>query len=383
MPSWTKDQSLAIDKRGGKIIVSAAAGSGKTAVLSQRVIKYVLAGGYIDRLLIVTFTKAAATEMKGRIKEKINDANLCDQGNEHLKKQLQLVDSAMITTMDAFYSDVVKDNFEKIGIDKNFEILSNEEEKILKEKVIKKVLENSFDNVPNYTNMLSFFGGYGLDQVKKVIFKISSFLDTLPFKDDFIKRSIDNYDKENDFYKELFLKQVRDKMKQLDVIYGEIIEEMYDASSDFDKIMDTLRKEKNYINSFLTISNFDELSSLIRRIEFDTLRTPKGHKDDEVIVRFKIIREDFKNEIRRNLKELAFITDESYEKENQLVKNASMTLFKVIKIYEEELLKEKMLINSFTFSDVAHFVIDLLIKDGKKTQLSNDLSQRFDEILID
>ena len=383
MPSWTKDQSLAIDKRGGKIIVSAAAGSGKTAVLSQRVINYVLAGGYIDRLLIVTFTKAAATEMKGRIKEKINDAYLNDEGNEHLKKQLQLVDSAMITTMDAFYSDIVKDNFEKIEIDKNFEILSNEEERILKEKVIKIVLENGFDNVPEYTNMLSFFGDYGLDQVKKVIFKISSFLDTLPFKNDFIKRAIDNYDKGNDYYKELFLKQVRDKMKQLDVIYGEIIDEMYDASSDFDKIMDTLRKEKNYINSFLTISNFDELSSLIRRIEFDTLRTPKGHKDDEVIVRFKIIREDFKNEIRKNLKELAFITDESYEKENQLVKNASMTLFKVIKIYEEELLKEKMLINSFTFSDVAHFVIDLLIKDGKKTQLSNDLSQRFDEILID
>lgn len=383
MPSWTKDQSLAIDKRGGKIIVSAAAGSGKTAVLSQRVINYVLSGGYIDRLLIVTFTKAAATEMKGRIKEKINDAYLNDENNEHLKKQLQLVDSAMITTMDAFYSDIVKDNFEKIGIDKNFEILSNEEDRILKEKIIKKVLENGFDNVPEYTNMLSFFGGYGLEQVKKAIFKISSFLDTLPFKNDFIKKAINNYDKENDYYKELFLKQVRDKMKSLDLIYGEIIEEMYDASSDFDKIMDTLRKEKNYINSFLTVSNFDELSYLIRKIEFDTLRTPKGHKDDEVIVRFKIIREDFKNEIRKNLNELAFITEESYEKEKRLVKNASMTLFKVIKIYEEELLKEKMLINSFTFSDVAHFVIDLLIKDGEKTYLSNDLSQRFDEILID
>ena len=74
MPSWTKDQELAINERGGKIIVSAAAGSGKTAVLSERVIKYVLSGGNIDDLLIVTFTRAAASEMRDRIKKKIEDA---------------------------------------------------------------------------------------------------------------------------------------------------------------------------------------------------------------------------------------------------------------------------------------------------------------------
>ena len=119
MPSWTKDQALAINERGGKIIVSAAAGSGKTAVLSQRVINFVLNGGMIDRLLIVTFTKAAATEMKERIKAKVKDAYEKDKKNNHLKNQLQLVDSAMITTMDSFYGSIVKDNFEKLGIDKN------------------------------------------------------------------------------------------------------------------------------------------------------------------------------------------------------------------------------------------------------------------------
>ena len=73
MPSWTNDQQKAITTRGGKIIVSAAAGSGKTAVLSQRVIEYVLSGGNIDELLIVTFTNAAALEMKIRIKDKISE----------------------------------------------------------------------------------------------------------------------------------------------------------------------------------------------------------------------------------------------------------------------------------------------------------------------
>ena len=123
MPSWTKDQLLAITTRGGKIIVSAAAGSGKTAVLSERVIKLILEGVSVDELLVVTFTKAAAEEMKTRIKEKIEKAYADDLTNDYLKKQLSLVDLANITTMDAFYGDLVKENFEKLGIDKNFNIL--------------------------------------------------------------------------------------------------------------------------------------------------------------------------------------------------------------------------------------------------------------------
>ena len=142
MPSWTNDQMRAISERGGKIIVSAAAGSGKTAVLSERVIKYILDGGSIRKLLVVTFTNAAALEMKSRIKDKIEEAYEKDSNNKHLKKELSLVDSSDITTMDSFYGNLVKNNFEKLGIDKNFNILSNEEETIIKNKVLKEVLKS-------------------------------------------------------------------------------------------------------------------------------------------------------------------------------------------------------------------------------------------------
>ena len=90
MPNWTNDQARAINERGGKIIVSAAAGSGKTAVLSERVIQYILNGGTVKKLLIVTFTNAAAFEMKERIKNKIKQAYVKDPSNEHLKKELSL-----------------------------------------------------------------------------------------------------------------------------------------------------------------------------------------------------------------------------------------------------------------------------------------------------
>lgn len=383
MPSWTKDQKLAIEKRGGKIIVSAAAGSGKTAVLSERVINLVLEDTQIDELLIVTFTKAAAEEMKGRIKEKINEAYEKDKSNEYLKRQLSLVDSAKITTMDAFYGDLVKENFEKLGIDKNFNILSNEEENILKESVLKEVLETSFVNVSNYTSMLYMFGANSVSAVKNIILKISSFLDSIPYPDEFIKKTISNYNDKNSFYKELLLKQIRDKMKAYDEVYTEVIKNLYDESEDFDKVITLANKEKNYINDFLVVDSFDELSSRIKTIEFETLRTPKGHKDDAIMIKYKVIRDEFKSDIRKTYKELSFITDEVFEKEQAFILTNLITLFEVVKIYRKRLLEEKKKKNAYSFGDIAHFVVELLIKDGKKTPLAKSVSNRFKEILID
>ena len=381
MPNWTKDQALAINKRGGKIIVSAAAGSGKTAVLSERVIEFILNGGEVNRPLIVTFTKAAAGEMKERIKKKIEEAYLKDTKNEHLRKQINLVDTALITTMDAFYADVVKQNFEKLKIDRDFDVLSNEEEKILKEKVVNDVIEDAFDNVGDFKLLVDFFDG--IEKLKANIFKVSNHLDTVPFKDEYIKKALSNYTIENDYYKDALLKNIKLKMKSYSYMYASLYEDLYNESSDFDKVLEVLNKERNYINEFLCLSDFDSLSSLIRRISFDTLRTPKGHKDDAALVKYKVIRDEFKEEIKKKLNELMFVSDSLYDEEKEKMKAILTTLFEVVSKFDKKMMEEKKRISSFSFSDIAHFVIKLLIKDGKKTPLAKSMSLKFDEILID
>lgn len=383
MPSWTSDQELAISVRGGKVIVSAAAGSGKTAVLSERVIRYVLGGGNVDELLIVTFTKAAALEMKGRIKDKIVEALEKEPVNEHLKKQIALVESAKITTMDAFYSELVKHNFDLLGIDKDFKILSNDEEMILKEKVLKETLDDAFEDVLEYEKMLEAFGSTGSSLARDVVLRVSNFLDTTSFEDEFINKAIGFYEVDNEGYKKLLMKQVKAKMRSFDELYQSLLAELYEASSSFDKLLEGVRKERNFVNDFLMIDTFDELSKRIRSICFDTLRTPKGHKDDPVIIKYKVIRDELKSLIKKGMAELAFISDEQFEKEQQTQKQALTTLFKVVKRYRDNLLKEKYLKNAFSFSDVSHFVVKLLIKDGKKTLLAKKLSKTFKEILID
>ena len=382
MPSWTKDQELAITTKGGKVIISAAAGSGKTAVLSERVITYVLNGGSINRLLIVTFTDAAAKEMKVRIKEKINDLVNSNPDDDRLKKELLLSETAKITTMDAFYQEVVKNNFEKLNIDRNFKILSAEEERILSYLVVKDVMEDAFELISSYDKMLNFFGVSNTDLIKDIILKISNFLDTVPFKEEFINRAIENYDTCSNTYKNIFFDQIKDKMKKYDTLYHDIILELSNYPC-FEDILQTVRKEKNFINDFLIINNFDELSKRLRSISFDTLKTPKGHKDDAPLIKYKIIRDDFKGEINKKMHELMFIDDEVYKKEQKLCKKNLSILFEVVKLYEQRLIKEKRRKNQFSFSDVAHFVIDLLIKDGRKTKLALEISSEFDEILID
>ncbi len=382
MPVWTKDQEKAINERGGKIIVSAAAGSGKTAVLSQRVIKHILSGISINELLIVTFTNMAAGEMKERIKKNILKEYEKNKDNTFLKEEVSLTDVSDITTMDAFYNKLVKENFEQLKIKKDYGILSNEEELILKNKVVKEVMEHGFNNIENYLDLLYNFSSYNVDLIKNTIFKVSNFLNTIAFKDEFIKKIISYYEDDNDFYKCCLINQIKDKMKSYLVAYDNVIEKLTDNDS-FDKVSSLALREKSMINSFLNANNFDDLSSCIRTFFFDTLRTPKGLKDDPKIISYKMIRDDLKEYVKKYLNELCFISEEVYNKEKKRMYTLTKALIYVVKAFDDALLKEKRKMNKYSFSDIAHFVIELLIKDGKKTPLAINLSKCYKEILID
>ena len=381
MPNWTLDQERAINERGGKIIVSAAAGSGKTAVLSQRVIKYILSGGSVRKLLVVTFTNAAALEMKTRIKKKIKEAYNNDENNNHLKKELSLVDSSDIMTMDSFYGNLVKNNFEKLGIDKNFDILSNEDETILKNKILKEVLRDSFDSVEGYESMLDFFGARDTSLISNIIIKINYFLNTMPFKDKVIKNIISKY--EGNYYKDLLLNELKSELKSYKSLYEELIENLYNEGESFDKSLTIAKADLNIINDIINTKSLDELSSRLRSMDFLRFYTPKNCVDNPVIIKNRIIRKDVQDLLKKKIIDLHSMSDELYDADISLCKKNIKVLFDVVDIFESRLLDEKKKINAYSFSDVAYFVIDLLIKDGNKTDLAKKLSSKYDEILID
>ena len=144
---WTKEQQNVIDFRNRDILVSAAAGSGKTAVLVARIIQRILDPQNpvdIDRLLVVTFTKAAAAEMRERIGAAIEAECEKDPQNTHLRRQSALIHNAMITTIDSFCLFVVRNHFEEISLDPNFRIADEGEIRLLEQDVLEQVFEDNY-----------------------------------------------------------------------------------------------------------------------------------------------------------------------------------------------------------------------------------------------
>mgnify|MGYP004522717245 FL=1 len=246
--AWTNDQLRAIKTRGGKILVSAAAGSGKTAVLSERVLDFVLNGGSTSKLLIVTFTEAAAIEMKTRIKMKIESA-LEDNYSDNLQRELTLIDNASICTMDSFYSKLVKQNFDKLDIMPNFSILTSAEEKLLKNKVALYTMENSFNE--EFINLLKTLGANDNSLIKDIIISTSNFFDTIPFYEEFINKVYENYS--SNYYKTILISNIKDKFNSYKSLYDSIKEELYNESSDFDKLNDNIMQEDMIINKSIKL----------------------------------------------------------------------------------------------------------------------------------
>ena len=190
MPNWTKEQSLAINKTGENIIVSAGAGSGKTAVLSERVITKLKQKISLDNLLILTFTNAAATEMKERIRKKII--------KENLTKEINKVDTADITTFDAYALSLVKKYSHKLNITNKLSIVDQSIIALEKKHIIIKIFEENYET--KNKKFLKLINDFTLKDDKKIIkniLKLNESLDNLYNKDEFLKNYIKNYYNEN------------------------------------------------------------------------------------------------------------------------------------------------------------------------------------------
>ena len=148
MPEWTTQQNDAINARGRNILVSAAAGSGKTAVLVERVIKKITDNENpvdIDKLLIVTFTNNAAAEMKSRITKSLKDILRNEPFNKNALRQLNLMSNAQICTIDSFCIRLVRENFFELGINQDFTNLDENESSLLEDNIINNIIDEHFE----------------------------------------------------------------------------------------------------------------------------------------------------------------------------------------------------------------------------------------------
>ena len=189
---WTKQQQQVIDLRDRNILVSAAAGSGKTAVLVERIITMLTDEEHpvnVDELLIVTFTEAAAGEMKERIRGAIEKALEENPENEHLKRQATLIHNAQITTIHSFCLSVIRDHFHVIDIDPGFRTAEEGELKLLREDVMKEVLEEAYaQKDEKFLNLAECYAnGKTDDEIRDMIYKLYDASMSHPFPEEWIE----------------------------------------------------------------------------------------------------------------------------------------------------------------------------------------------------
>ena len=358
MPKWTKEQEEAIVKSGSNIIVSAGAGSGKTAVLSERVINKIQNGIHVNELLILTFTRAAADEMKDRIRKKIGKI-------PEFKDELTLLSSAYITTFDSFALSVVKKYHYLLNISSNIAITDESIVKLEQKKILDNIFEELYkEKNENFINLIKKYCIKNDKSLKSNILslcnKISDYID----RDEFIDNVINNFYEEENVnnlltkYKEFINDKKKAIMLELDNM------NMY---FDYDYCM-------SLQNSCLGIlkANIDELHL------YESIKLPSAPRGSE---------EEAK-EAKANLKKLIddlisygnYGTLEDIKNDILSSKETVITILEIVKSYLNEVEKYKKENNIYTFSDISRLSIKIL-KENESVR--NELKYSFKEIMID
>ena len=398
MPEWTTQQNDAINARGRNILVSAAAGSGKTAVLVERVIKKITDNENpvdIDKLLIVTFTNNAAAEMKSRITKSLKDILRNEPFNKNALRQLNLMSNAQICTIDSFCIRLVRENFFELGINQDFTNLDENESSLLEDNIINNIIDEHFEE--NDDLLIKVLEHFNKPDSEKpfinVIKRIRRFIYAQPFPYRWAYNMAELYNPEIPFENTVWYKYVIDEANYLISLAKQSVKDNFD-------LLKEINDEKLYQSFEATFQDdakiIDTFSEKINSSWDDTVELgipklstlPRTTKLDKYIANLiKANREAYKGILTKKIPPLFICSSEEYKNNLKQLYSIMIKLIDIVKEVDKRLMEEKNERNSYTFSDTEHFAINLLFSiDGDKIvkkDLANRLSDEFEEILVD
>ena len=395
--NWTENQQKAIDARGKNILVSAAAGSGKTAVLVERVISMITdkaLGVSLDSLLIVTFTNAAAAEMKSRISKSLNRLISENPQEEYYRKQLSLLSLADICTIDSFCIRLVREYFYELSVSQDFTILDESEAQLMQDKVISEILDNDFtESKEEFKILLDAFTTPTSDrELTAIVKRILQFIYAHPFPYKWIDDSLKLYSPDIAFEDTVWYSYVRGECLYLiscaEKLAQENIELINYDPVENEKLLDIFRSDLNelgHIREKLENNWCDLVNKGAPKLLSLSKTTYLG---EELSDKLKSNRELYKGIITKDIQKLIISTPEDYYEDCKSTLKILEKLNELVRLVDERLMEEKKEKNAYTFSDIEHFAIKLLfsIDDNgeiSSTSLADSLRDKYSEILVD
>lgn len=352
---FTKEQQLAIDTEGKNIIVSAGAGSGKTAVLTARVIRKLTSGIDINRLLVLTFTNEAAREMKNRIRKAIV--------KNKLNNQLSLLDSAYITTFDSFALSIVKKYHYLLNISNDIKIIDKDIITIYKYKILDNIFENKYGN-QEFNNLINAFCLKDDKLIKNFIIELSEKLDLLVDKEEFLNHYFEKF-YNSEYLESLitsYLNIIKVKIADLNDTYLSLIPYLDN---------NTITKVNNWLKPLFEGKTYSDYSLIksIPSVRFNKL-------PDEAI----ILKEELKNKLTEIKDLLRFENEEIMINHILESKDHTKVLIELVKELDDEIIKYKDSHEAYEFNDISHMAINIV---KNHLDIRYELRDYFNEIMID
>lgn len=398
--NWTPEQSEAITNRKGTVIVSAAAGSGKTAVLVERIIRRITSTESpcdADRLLIVTFTRAATAEMRSRLESAVRDALETSPFDEHLQRQQMLIPSANIYTIDAFCCNLVRENFDKLNISPDFTMIDEGESQIMQHQAAETVVEQLYESDDaDFKSLVELtFAKKDDSSLEENIIKLYSYSRAYPSPDKWLDDAVNIYDSSVPLSEsplgKLAAKNVLDLLRyhesKMEFALNKIREDDSINQSPCIDILDEDLSLNRELQDLVKNFKFEEASNIINTRVYTRWDGGKGMTANPTIQFSKEIRTKQKDDLSKIPS--YFCGDENdYREDLDFLRPLAGKLVEAVKLFEAEFSRMKKEKNALDFSDVELLALKLLVEDPaaediKRTELAKELGNRFEEILID
>lgn len=396
--NWTEDQLKVINKRDSNILVSASAGSGKTAVLVERIIKKVLDEYLdVDKILVVTFTNAAAQELKEKILNAIYKALDIEKDPKkvnHLRNQLIYINRANITTIDAFCFKLVKENFNILDLDPNIRICEESQSILIKTRVLEDLLEKEYEsyvdekNVFGLYNILELFNGKD-EELLESILKIYNFIQAFPYPFKWLEEQIEKYniDYDIDLYNTEFGRDIYD-----DIIAGiELAILKYDeylnkimGIEEFNKCAVILNEDINMLKVCVNANkSWDNLYNNLADFSMPKFTIGKV-SDEELKEEIATFRKKEVKEVVEKARKKIYSTSSEILKDNNLAYGYIKYLYNFLISFDNNFKEEKKKQGIAEFNDIMHYALELLVdKEDNITDIAKDLKNKFKEIYTD
>lgn len=392
MTTWTTEQQQAIELRGRSLLVAAAAGSGKTAVLVERIIQKISDTQHpvnLDALLVVTFTNAAAAEMKERIGAAIQQQLLEQPLSEHLYRQSLLLQKAQITTLHAFCLDLVRQNFFRLGLDPQLKIADETENQLILTEALDEVLEQYYsapEQLEQFVRLVDQYGGREDEQLRSVLLRLYHMAQSMAQPEHWLRQLADA--PQTDWFAIALVESKR----QLQYIQRLLMKAINLAGTDEGLTSYLLHMEQEYNWSCELLlaaeQGWEPLQERLNSNGFQRLpSTKKGTFDEETKAQVTGYRDAAKKQLEKLRKDYFTRSRQAQLDELQAQQPTRQLLAELTLALMERFQQKKAERNLMDFADMEHFCFQLLYEETPEglqpTALAQGLRQQYEEVMVD